>query len=514
MASNLLSLRPMTHRVFAQCLGIGLLLAAPAPGLASAQDDPVLAGYQRFYRGDKEGARAHFEKLVAASPEKLPARFALLQGLEDASRTDRSLQAQFERQMDKFIADAEARYGRSNKDDEALFYLGNAHMVRAAYRFNNDKGMWGAARDGAKSKRYADAYVKRHPGHADAYFTLGTYNYYVELAPTFIKVIRPLLFLPSGNRAEGLKQLERAYTQGSLFSFQAGMVLMEIYGSFEGRPRDGVRVGEELARAYPENPSVQFALAELYLGPAVEDAAKAAAQYEKVIASESKRAQPRPTLFQAQLGLASSLFQQWRGGDSLRVLSTTIDARPSAPEWVMPAFLLRRANYRALLGDAGAVDDVNRVLAEPKWKDRHKSASDLLKWIAQRGENGNAAVYAALIPGNRLVAEKRWDEAAAAYESVRRDRPNDPQVRYRLATLRFQRGDADGASVLAGALAADRTVESWIRSQSLLIVARAHDLAGRRDEAKRTYKTLVDDFERESAVWPARVGLVTPYRRP
>jgi hypothetical protein len=46
------------------------------------------------------------------------------------------------------------------------------------------------------------------------------------------------------------------------------------------------------------------------------------------------------------------------------------------------------------------------------------------------------------------------------------------------------------------------------------MVGRAHDLAGRREAAKRTYKALVDDFERESAVWPARVGLVTPYRRP
>ena len=493
---------------------MAVLLGGIAPRLASAQDDPVLAGYQRFYRGDKDGARAHFEKLVAANPATLPARFALLQGLEDAARTDRSLEAQFERQMDAFIADAETRYDRSDKDDEALFYLGNAHMVRAAYRFNHDKGMWGAARDGAKSKRYADAYVKRHPEHADAYFTLGTYNYYVELAPSFIKVIRPLLFLPSGNRAEGLKQLERAYQQGSLFSFQAAMVLMEIYGSFEGRPADGVRVGEQLARAYPGNPSVQFALAELYLGPAVEDSARAAAQYEKVIASESKRAEPRPTLFQAQLGLASSLFQQWRGGDALRVLSATIDASPSAPEWVMPAFLMRRANYRALLGDGGADGDVQRVLAEPKWKDRHKSATDLLKWIAQRRASGDAAVYTALLAGNRLVAEKRWDDAAAAYESVRRDRPNDPQVRFRLAVLRFQRGDADGASVLAGGLAADRTVPAWIRASSLLMVGRAHDLAGRREDAKRTYTTLVDDFERESAVWPARVGLVTPYRRP
>jgi tetratricopeptide (TPR) repeat protein len=504
----------MTPRALATSLGIAVILGALAPGLASAQDDPVLAGYQRFYRGDKDGARVHFEKLVAANPAGLPARFALLQGLEDLSRTEKDLEAQFERQMDAFIADASARYERSDRDDEALFYLANAHMVRAAYRFNHDKGMWGAARDGAKSKRYADAYVKRHPEHGDALFTLGTYNYYVELAPAFLKVIRPLLFLPSGNRAEGLKQLERAYTQGSLFSFQAGMVLMEIYGSFEGRPADGVRVGEQLARAYPDNPSVQFALAELYLGPAVEDSAKAAAQYEKVIAHESRRAEKRPTFYQAQLGLASSLQQQWRGDEAIRVLSTTIDANPSTPAWVVPGFILRRANYRALAGDAGAVDDVNRVLAEPTWRDRHKNANDLMKWIAQRRANGDAAVYAALIPGNRHVAERRWDEAAAAYEAVRRDRPNDPQVRYRLATLRFQRGDADGASVIAGALAADRTVPAWIRAQSLLMVGRAHDLAGRRDQAKRTYQTLVDDFEREGAVWPARVGLVMPYRRP
>jgi hypothetical protein len=504
----------MTNRVVATYLGIGVILGAIAPGLVFAQDDPVLAGYQRFYRGDKDGARADLERFLAANPLKLSARFALLQVLVDRVRDDRGLEPEFERRMDAFIADAGARYARSDKDDEALFYLGNAHMVRAAYRYNHDKGMWGAARDGAKSKRYADAYVKRHPEHGDGYFTLGTYNYYVELAPAFLKVIRPLLFLPSGNRAEGLKQLERAYTQGSMFSFQAGMVLMEIYGSFEGRPADGVRVGEQLARAYPDNPSVQFALAELYLGPAVEDAAKAAAQYEKVIASESKRAEKRPTFYQAQLGLASSLLQQWRGDESVRLLSATIDAGPTTPAWVMPAFLLRRANYRALLGDAGADADAQRVLADPKWKDRHKAASDGLKWMAQRRANGDAAVYAALIPGNRLAAERRWADAAAAYEPVRRDRPDDPQVRFRLATLRFQRGDADGASVIAGGLTADRTAPSWIRAHSLLMVGRAHDLAGRRDEAKRTYQTLVDDFEREGAVWPARVGLVTPYRRP
>ena len=51
----------MTNRVRAICLGIGVVLGAWAPCLASAGDEDVLAGYQRFYRGDKEGAARDFD---------------------------------------------------------------------------------------------------------------------------------------------------------------------------------------------------------------------------------------------------------------------------------------------------------------------------------------------------------------------------------------------------------------------------------------------------------------------
>ena len=170
--------------------------------------------------------------------------------LEDRSRETRALEAEFEKRIEPFLADAEARHNRSETDDEALFYLANGHFLRAEYRLNHNKGIWGAARDGVRSKRLIEAYVKRHLEHGDAYFALGAYNYYVEIAPAFIRVIRLFLFLPAGNRAEGLKQIERAYTQGSLFSFQAGLLLMEIYGAFEGRPADGVRIGERIAASF------------------------------------------------------------------------------------------------------------------------------------------------------------------------------------------------------------------------------------------------------------------------
>lgn len=502
---------PATVRAVRFVVGLTLAVCAPAPA-ASAQDE-VLAAYQRFYRGDIEGALHDFDALLAASPGGLAARFGLLQVLDHQVDNSRALEPEFEKQVDAFLADAEARYGRSDTDDEALFYLGNAYLLRAAYRFDHDKGMWGAARDGARSKRAMDTYVKRHPEHGDAYLALGTYNYYVEIAPALVKFVRPLLFLPSGDRVAGLRQIERAYTQGGLFSYQAGMLLMQIYGTYEGRPAEGVRVGERLAAAYPENPDVRFALAGLYLGPAVEDFDQAAAQYEKVIATESARPQPRGVLYRARLGLTSARQQQWRLDEAITIVTATIDAKPSKPDWAMPNFLLRRANLRELAGDPAAAEDARRVLAEPKWSAQHKSAEGLLKWMSARRASGEAAVYASLIPGNRLAAEKRWDAAAAAYESVRRDHPNDPQARYRLTALQFARGDAAGASASASSLASDRAAPSWLRAQSLLIVARAQDLAGQREPAKKTYQRIVDDYEHENAAWPARVGLLTPYRQ-
>ena len=489
-----------------------LLLATAVPALSSAQDD-VYAGYQRFRRGDVDGAKRDLETLRAAAPDRLAVRFALMEILNHQTNNNRALESEFEKQIDVFIVDADARYGRSEKDDEALFYLANGYLIRAAYRFDHDKGMWGAARDGAKSKRLIDTYVKRHPEHGDAYLALGVYNYYVEIAPAFIKFIRPLLFLPSGNRVEGLKQMERAYTNGSLFAYQAGMLLMEVYGTYEGRPADGVRVGEQLASKYPENPQVLFQLAELYAGPAVEDFAKAGAQYEKVIATESARPQPRGVLYRAQLGLVQTRQQEWRLDDAIRILTATIDANPPNPDWAMPTFLLRRGNLRALAGDPAAREDVRRVLAGSQWTAQHKGANELLKWIDTRRANGEADVYVSLIAGNRLAVERRWDDAAAAYERARAAHPNDPQVRYRLMMLQFARGDAAGASAPATALANDRAVPAWIRAQSLLVVAQAQDLAGQREPAKKTYQRVVDDYEHEAAAWPARVGLITPYRR-
>jgi hypothetical protein len=192
-------------------------LGTATPAAAQAlTPETIQAGYRLFYEGDTAAAMSHFKDLLAATPNDLPARFGLLVAQEDWLKTHLGVVAAFEKGLDEVIDLADRRYGRNKQDAEALFYLAQSHFMRAEYRFDHDKGMFGAARDGARAKNLIETYVKQHPEHGDAYFVLGLYNYYVELAPSFVKIFRFLLFLPAGNRTEGLKQIERAGGAGCL----------------------------------------------------------------------------------------------------------------------------------------------------------------------------------------------------------------------------------------------------------------------------------------------------------
>jgi tetratricopeptide (TPR) repeat protein len=269
-----------------------------------------------------------------------------------------------------------------------------------------------------------------------------------------------------------------------------------------------------MTRDYPGNPQVHFELAQMYAGPGVEDYARAAAEYEGVLAREQKRpGEARPARYQARQGLASVRQQQWRLDEAVALLTATIDRHPADPVWVMPTFLLQRGNYRALLGDPAAGEDARRVRGDARWQHWHKNADDLLAWL-QRRAGHEMAVYARLSPGNRLVAERRWDEAAAIYDVVAREHQGNPQVRYRLAYLKFARGDHAGALAELLAISQIRDAPAWLKALALLHVGRVHDLGGRRADALRAYERVVDAYERESAAFAARIGMITPYVRP
>ena len=496
-------------------LSVGLALPSPAQAQTPARD-PLLSAYHRLYAGNADAAFGEFSAARAQNAQALPAWFGQLLTQMARLQFDESLEAGFERDVDTLIETASARYSQSRADAEALFYLAQAHMLRATFRASREKGIWGAARDAARSKSYAEQYVKIHPEHGDAYFTLGLYNYYVGIAPTFLKVLRVLLFLPGGNRATGLQQIERAAKSGSLFVPIAEGMLGSIYGGLEGRLSDGIAISERLAARFPGNAFVRLSLADLYSHPTVEAYGRAEQQYRAILESASSQSlQDQSDRQRATLGLAQLRRTQWRVNEAIALLTPVIDNQPAKPEWTLPTFLLQRAGYRMLLDDPAAIEDASRVQREKRWTkfqdDARETSAEIRKW---RARPADAAIYASLIPANRLVVDDRWDEARAAYAAVDSAHKGDWQVRYRLAYLEFARGnDAVAATALEAVVNAPARLPDWLRANAMLTLAWTRDLAGRRDDALALYRRIADDFADETAAGPARLGLLAPYKR-
>jgi len=491
-----------------------LLWLPIAHAAAQTSRDQIAAGYQLLHSGDPAAASRYFEMLQKAAPNDLAVRYGWLMAEHDRIDFDAARMVPFEKALDAIIDLAGTRYGRTAKDTEALFYLANAHLLRAAFRFDHDRGMWGAARDGANAKSYIDKYVKQYPDDPDGYFALGTYNYFAEILPTFFKMVRFLLFIPAGNRVEGLKQIERS-TKSVYFGPSAKLMLMDIYNEFEGRPDDAIKLGEELRGKYPASDEAARALAQVYAGPAVEDHVRAAQLYGAIVARNraDTSLEGLGRRYRALFAQAAQLQESWRITDAIALLTSGIDTAPADPAWVLPQFLLRRSNLHALLNDASAGDDARRVLKENKDAGWRKGATDQLAWIDQRRASGDAARHAALIPANRLVADGQWQEARKMYDAIRAREPQNLSVQYRLAMLDFLSGFPDRAAGSFSQLAANRSASSSMRAMSLIYTGRVHDLAGRRSEAIQVYKQVIAQYENEYAAGVARAGLLAPYRR-
>ena len=120
--------------------------------MAQTPRDQITAGYELLHRGDPGAASRHFEVLQKSAPNDLAVRYGWLMAERDRIDFDAARLPAFEKALDAIIALADTRYDRTHQDTEALFYLANAHLLRAAFRFDHDRGMWGAARDGANAK--------------------------------------------------------------------------------------------------------------------------------------------------------------------------------------------------------------------------------------------------------------------------------------------------------------------------------------------------------------------------
>jgi len=244
---------------------------------------------------------------------------------------NRSRDEEFEAEADAVIEAIEAWTEREPERAEAWFYLGGAYGARAQWRVLRDDRL-AAARDGKRIKSALERALELDPGLDDAYFGIGLYHYYADVAPAALRVLRWLLLLPGGDRVEGLREMLRARSGGQLLQSEADFQLHQIYLWYEKQPERALELLGELRARHPRNPLFLQLIAEVqdvYLHDL--QASRRSWQELLNLARARRVAEPEMTEVKARLGLAGVLDRLSEREMAVEHLHAILELDPAAP---------------------------------------------------------------------------------------------------------------------------------------------------------------------------------------
>lgn len=246
--------------------GLMLLSMHPAPpetttAYTSILDDPRVRrlgkeGLDHLYNMEREEAEVAFDAIEAMYPDHPVGPF--LRGLNiwwdimvdlPAETHDRA----FFREMDSAVRRANRMLKRNRKDFDAMFFKGAA--LGFSGRLKSNRGMWfKASLDGKNALDYVMAIAEKADENADYGFGKAIYDYFSVVIPQQYPIVRPfMLFMPSGDKERGLRNLQRTVDEGYFIRTEAAYFLLQIYYTYE---KDFNKSGEYvqwLRREHPKN---------------------------------------------------------------------------------------------------------------------------------------------------------------------------------------------------------------------------------------------------------------------
>ncbi len=243
--------------------GMGLASSGEAHHLHPPVQASILSTIDHLLNQDPDAAEAECHRLESLDRSGLLFPFCtayvLLARADDKEDPTADLE-QFRQRMSGVIERLEKAQEKGPKDPDLLFLAGMA---------------WGykALADGVL-KNYFSAYkglrnaynllqetLRVDPRYYDAYYGLGLYHYAFSRLSSFSRAVASLL-LPSGNREQGLKELELVAEKGVYLKMTARFALLRIYAAQEeGEYQKAHGYAKELQDRYPGNPDVYFHLA-------------------------------------------------------------------------------------------------------------------------------------------------------------------------------------------------------------------------------------------------------------
>lgn len=404
--------------------------------------------------------------------------------------------ARFAAEVEHAIASTAAWASREPGSAEAHFYSGAAYALRVQWRVLRGEKV-AAARDGKHIKQELDRAVTLDPGLEDANFGIGLYEYYADIAPPAAKLLRFLLLLPGGDRADGLARMQRARTHGELLQGEADYQLQIIDLWYEHRADRAVDLLKGLRERYPGNPLFTAQLADVnerYL----HDTTAALEDWRDLLADAlAGRVNDAPLAeAEARLGIARALDALCETDRSLDQLRALVASKPERPFETLAAAYLELAKAEDRLGHRDSAVAAYRLAeASATDPDVRNVKSRAANRLAHAPDPHTADAYRLALEGWRKVERGNPADGEALLAQSLALNPSDPVAHYRAArALEALRQDEAAADQFDAALQRARDCPPSIAAAAFLGAAQVRERIGDRARAIVDYRAARDWF--------------------
>jgi hypothetical protein len=255
---------------------------------------------------------------------------------------------------------------------------------------------WKTAKLGKKMKAEALLIIEKDPSFYPAYYLAGSYNYFADALPGYLKFLRAFVFLPGGNRKEGLQQLVQSYEKGGITESEAGRTLAIIYTYYERDFDESNRMCEKILSRYPfsYDAALYKGINLYYLKEWKEAESWLENLRSQIIAYSSKHETSgqivpvyKPMEREARYWIARTLIQQQRYSEAKEILLTLANPPVHQPFWLLRAVYLSLAQIDYLNQEQGRAEGyIFRVLEWEDVKDAHEKAKKLKKKKGKVGD--------------------------------------------------------------------------------------------------------------------------------
>jgi tetratricopeptide (TPR) repeat protein len=464
----------------------------------------ALTGGARLARVYDTILQARFDQVDAQLEETCPP------APEEACQSLRVVSAWWEILLDPENREPDARFSelaaasiaandrwtrREPERAEAWFYLAGSYAPLVQWRVLRGERL-AAARDAKRIKDALERALQLDPSLDDAYFGIGLYHYYADVAPAAAKILRFLLFLPGGDRAQGLKEMLKAREHGELLRGEADYQLQVLYLWYEQKPAAAVEILERLDAQYPTNPLFLQQIAEIRDTWFHDSPASAAAWQTLVDRARGGGVHDAPrTEVRARLGLAGELdrmFETDRAIDELKIALAATSATRASSDRARASLQLGTA-YDRLGQRTLAVKAYTDAIADAPPDDAQRLRERARAGLRQKPDARDTESYRLSLEGWRALERGAKEEAEASLARAVALSPSDAVARYRYARVLEERGESPRArDELEKVLAGRPLAPAIVLASAFVDYARLLERAGEQSRALTMYRYAID----------------------